>query len=252
MSKRILINATPAGEVWATFVENGTLEELFVESSRKQVMRGNIYRAHVESIDNKLRAAFINYGGDRNGFISVKDIHPDLFYRKPEKERDFQLQDVLRVNQPLLVQLKKEEDGTKGAAFTTDIALASSYTVISPVSGGESTISRKITNNKTKKELKSILGQCDPEQRYGVMLRTASEGREPHEVLADLQNQLRAWGFIQADFQSKTAPCLLYRESQLITRMVRDHFTDDVDEIILDDEEAYHQTRKANISVTKE
>ena len=76
MSKRILINATPAGEVWATFVENGTLEELFVESSRKQVMRGNIYRAHVTSIDNKLRAAFIDYGTERNGFISIKEIHP--------------------------------------------------------------------------------------------------------------------------------------------------------------------------------
>ena len=244
MSKRILINATPAGEVWATFVENGTLEELFVESSRKQVMRGNIYRAHIESIDNKLRAAFINYGGDRNGFISVKDIHPDLFYRQPENERNFKLHDVLKEGQPLLVQLKKEEDGTKGAAFTTDIALASAYTVISPVSGGESTISRKITNNKTKKELKAILSQCDPDQRYGVMLRTASEGRESHEVLADLQNQLRAWGFIQADFQTKTAPGLLYRESQLITRMVRDHFTDDVDEIVLDDEEAYHDLKR--------
>ncbi len=225
-------------------MENGTLEELFVESSRKQVMRGNIYRAVVESIDNKLRAAFINFGGDRNGFISVKDIHPDLFYRKPEDMRNFQLKDVLREGQALLVQLKKEEDGTKGAAFTTDIALASAYTVISPVSGGESTISRKITNTKTKKELKSILSQCDPEQRYGVMLRTAAEGRESHEVLADLQNQLRAWGFIQADFQMKTAPGLLYRESQLITRMVRDHFTDDVDEIILDDEEAYHDLKR--------
>ena len=74
MSKRILINATPAGEVWATFVENGTLEELFVEPSRKQVMRGNIYRAHVTSIDAKLRAAFIDYGAERNGFISIKDI----------------------------------------------------------------------------------------------------------------------------------------------------------------------------------
>ena len=244
MSKRILINATPAGEVWATFVENGTLEELFVESSRKQVMRGNIYRAHVTSIDNKLRAAFIDYGSDRNGFISVKEIHPDAFSRSPGKERDYLVSDVLHVGQPLLVQLKKEEDGSKGAAFTTDITLASAYTVISPVSGGEFTISRKITDSKIKKELRGVMKQCDPENRYGVMLRTASEGRESHEVLADLQNQLRAWGFIQADFQTKRAPCLLYRESQLITRMVRDHFTDDVDEIILDDEEAFEDLKR--------
>ena len=244
MSKRILINATPAGEVWATFVENGTLEELFVESSRKQVLRGNIYRAHVTSIDNKLRAAFIDYGTERNGFISIKDIHPDAFHRAPRKERDFQVSDVIQVGQPLLVQLKKEEDGSKGAAFTTDITLASAYTVISPVSGGESTISRKITDAKIKRSLKSIMNQCDPDERYGVMVRTAAEARESHEVLADLQNQLRAWGFIQADFHTKRAPCLLYRESQLITRMIRDHFTDDVDEIILDDEEAYEDLKR--------
>jgi ribonuclease E len=244
MSKRILINATPAGEVWATFVENGTLEELFVESSRKQVMRGNLYRAHVTSIDNKLRAAFIDYGTERNGFISIKEIHPSAYHRVPRNAQDFQVSEVLQVGQPLLVQLKKEEEGGKGAAFTTDVTLASSYTVISPVSGGEFTMSRKITDAKVKRSFKAMMKQCDAEGQYGVMLRTASEGRESHEVLADLQTQLRAWGFIQADFQSKRTPCLLYKESQLITRMVRDHFTDDVDEVILDDEEAFEDLKR--------
>jgi ribonuclease E len=152
--------------------------------------------------------------------------------------------EVLQVGQPLLVQLKKEEEGGKGAAFTTDVTLASSYTVISPVSGGEFTMSRKITDAKVKRSFKAMMKQCDAEGQYGVMLRTASEGRESHEVLADLQTQLRAWGFIQADFQSKRTPCLLYKESQLITRMVRDHFTDDVDEVILDDEEAFEDLKR--------
>ena len=159
MSKRILINATPAGEVWATFVENGTLEELFVESSRKQVMRGNIYRAHVTSIDNKLRAAFIDYGTERNGFISIKEVHPSAYHRTPRNQQDFQVSEVLQVGQPLLVQLKKEEDGGKGAAFTTDVTLASSYTVISPVSGGDFTMSRKITDAKVKRAFKAMMKQ---------------------------------------------------------------------------------------------
>ena len=128
MSKHILINASQAGEVWATYVENGTLEDIFVESSRKTVRRGNIYRATVASIDPKLKAAFIDYGQDRNGFLALKDIDPRCYHRSPKGD-EVRIQDVLTQGKPILVQLTKEENASKGAAFTTEITLASAYTV---------------------------------------------------------------------------------------------------------------------------
>ncbi|MBM4291476.1 MAG: Rne/Rng family ribonuclease, partial [Deltaproteobacteria bacterium] len=243
MSKRIIINASQAGEVWAVYVENGTVEEVFVESSRKQVLRGNIYRSHVVSIDPKLKAAFLDYGAERNGFVALKDIHPAC-YARPSKESEPRIQDVLQVGQPLLVQIKKEETGNKGAAMTTDVTLASAYTVISPMRGGEATLSRKIADGPSKKRLSGLMKEADPDEKLGVTVRTAAEGRESAEVFADLQSQIRAWHHIQADFQRMTSPGILFKESQLSTRMVRDHFTDEVDEILVDQREAYEELRR--------
>ena len=243
MSKHILINASQAGEVWAAYTENGTLEDLFVESNRKTVRRGNIYRANVVSIDAKLKAAFIDYGQERNGFLALKDIDPRCYHRSPKGD-EVRIQDVLIQGKPILVQLTKEESSSKGAGFTTEITLASAYTVFAPYSSGSHGMSRKITDNQTKKELKKVLKAADPDKQYGVMIRTAAEGQSSEDILHDFQNQVRAWGHIQADFAMNHKVGILYRESQLVTRMVRDHFTHDLDQIVVDTPEALEVLQK--------
>ena len=242
MSKRMLVNAAQAGEVRVAIVEDGILEDLNVAMEGNELIKGNIYKARVVSVEPGLQAAFIDYGAERNGFITFNDIHRRYWNKTPKESGGRPLiQDCLTPGAELLVQAYKEQIGNKGAAMTTDITMPGRFLVLMPYSGSAG-VSRKIQDESTRKKLKSLIAKLSIPEEMGIIVRTAGKERTKTELQKDYQQLIRIWGHAQARYAQLKKTGLVYKEPDVVIRSIRDYFKDDIEEIVVDDTDVLDRT----------
>ncbi|PIQ31572.1 MAG: ribonuclease E/G [Zetaproteobacteria bacterium CG_4_9_14_3_um_filter_49_83] len=240
----MLINASHDEESRVAIVIDEYLHELDIESGQKALTKGNIYKGVITKVEPSLQAAFVEYGAARQGFLPLNEIHPDFWKEGVDKSADTRkvnIQDALEHKQHVLVQVVKEERGTKGAALTTFISLAGRYLVLSPntARGG---ISRKLSE-EARRAIKQILSQLNVPENMGLIVRTAGKDQTLESLKWDYQYLSRLWDEIRIKSNNAPAPSLIYLEGDLATRAIRDHFTDDIAEIWVDNHEIYTQTK---------
>jgi ribonuclease E len=318
MSMRMLIDARHPEETRVAVVKGNRIEEFDFESAEHKQLKGNIYLAKVTRVEPSLQAAFVDYGGNRHGFLAFSEIHPD-YYQIPKADREallreeaehaaeeerlraaeldepdvpgdddfieeefdgdtatatttetgigssrspvdesaadelrrkrqnlrrrYKIQDVIQRRQVLLVQVVKEERGNKGAALTTYLSLAGRYCVLMPNTSHGGGISRKISNGADRKRLKSIMSDLNLPKTMGLIVRTAGLQRTKTEIKRDFDYLARLWDEIRERTLGSTAPALIYRDSDLIKRAIRDLYHREIDEVIVEGEEGYKQAR---------
>jgi len=245
MIKKMLLNAAEPEERRMAIVEDGILSELIIETSLLELSRGNIYKAKIVNIEPSLQATFVDYGEPRHGFLPFSEIHPNYYAPTPDgepREGRPRVQEAIKRNQEVLVQVEKEEKGTKGAALTTYISLAGRYLVLMPGSDGGG-ISRKIEGEKDRKHIKEIVRDLGVPEGMGLIVRTAGMEKNKTELSKDLQSLLRLWDSIQTKSGKTQAPALIYQEPDLVFRSIRDYFTPDIDEVIIDDKGVFNQAK---------
>lgn len=245
MIKKMLINAEDPEENRVAIVTDGILEEFDIETTHKEQVKGNIYKGVVVKVEAGLQAAFVDYGGKRAGFLPLGEVHPTC-YADPELAKRggrVRIHDVLKRNQSLLVQVVKDEIGTKGAALSTYISLPGRYLVLMP--GVDATrVSRKIEDESQRRKLKEIVAQLEPPPGMGVIIRTAGLDRTKQELQRDLAYLLKLWETILAQAKELPAPSVVYQERDLVIRSIRDYFTPDISEILVDDREVFKRARE--------
>ena len=312
----MLIDATHAEETRVVVVRGNRLEAFDFESASRRQLKGNIYLAKVMRVEPSLQAAFIEYGGNRHGFLAFNEIHPD-YYQIPVEDREalleeeaqnaseeaaaeeaeviaeragqasdetetdsdeepatasgddggdsdsddgdggdaldevprrrpqrrYKIQEVVKRRQVLLVQVVKEERGNKGAALTTYLSLAGRYCVLMPNTARGGGISRKITNQVARKKLKNIVADFELPEGMGVIVRTAGMSRTKAEIRRDFEYMLRVWDQVREVTLESTAPALVYEEANLITRTIRDLYSKEVEEILVEGEKGYRTAK---------
>ena len=247
MDRRMLINAVHSEECRIAITENKRLIELEVESYVAGKLKGNIYKAKISRIEPSLQAAFLDIGTERNGFLQINDIHPAYFtnghgsFDGPMHK--VAIQDILEAGQEIVVQVVKEERDLKGATLTTYLSLPGRYVVVMPGSdrGG---VSRKIVDIEQRRRLRKLSRELEVPYGIGMIVRTAGLDRSQSELSRDLSLQLKLWENIVSASQTVSCPTLLYKESDLATRVIRDYFTPEIREILIDDEETYSKVRE--------
>ncbi|MCF3629791.1 ribonuclease E/G [Thalassospiraceae bacterium LMO-SO8] len=285
---RMLIDASHPEETRVVIANGSRLEEFDVESESRKQLKGNIYLAKVTRVEPSLQACFVDYGGNRHGFLAFSEIHPDYYQipiadrealvaehqeqeakahedgdeddgegvevlggedeeipvRRPVNlRRQYKIQEVVKRRQILLVQVVKEERGNKGAALTTYLSLAGRYCVLMPNTARGGGISRKIAQSGDRKKLKQILGELDIPQGMAVIVRTAGSKRTKAEIRRDYDYLLRLWGEVREKTLKSIAPALVHEESDIVKRAIRDLYTKDIDEIIVQGNEAYRAAK---------
>ncbi|MCL4105352.1 UNVERIFIED_CONTAM: hypothetical protein GTU68_055483 [Idotea baltica] len=235
----MLIDATHAEETRVVVVDGNRVEEFDFESENKRQLAGNIYLAKVTRVEPSLQAAFVDYGGNRHGFLAFSEIHPD-YYQIPVADREALLiQEVIKVRQILLVQVVKEERGNKGAALTTYLSLAGRYCVLMPNTARGGGISRKITNAADRKKLKEIAHEIEVPSGAGLIIRTAGANRTKSEIKRDYEYLQRMWEQIRELTLKSIAPAKIYEEGNLIKRSIRDLYNREIDEVFVEGEAGY-------------
>jgi len=297
ITKRMLIDAAHPEEVRVAVMDGNILEELDIEASARKQLKGNIYLAKVTRVEPSLQAAFIDYGGNKHGFLAFSEIHPD-YYQIPIVDREklleeeheetheepisenkqshaeeytnenktletiggddidevqqrprffpakrYKIQEVIKRRQILLIQVNKEERGNKGAALTTYLSLAGRYCVLMPNSGKGGGISRKISNNNDRKRLKSIISELDIPQGVAVIVRTAGSDRSKAEIKRDYEYLIKLWTSIRDLTLKSNAPCLIHEEGSIIKRAIRDHYSKDIEEVVVSGDGGYRQAK---------
>ena len=247
MKKRMLINVADEEESRVAIVEDGTLEEFTIETASKEQIKGNIYNGVIVKVEPSLQAAFVDYGGNRHGFLPIGEIHARWFNddgkSAEDRERRPRIQDVLQRNQRVVVQVVKEELGTKGASLSTYVSLPGRYLVLMPESETSGGISRKIEDEEERRKLKEIVTQLEPPPNMGIIVRTAGLNRNKAELQRDMAYLQRLWASIEDKSQQSPATALIYREQDLVIRSIRDYFTPDIQEVLVDDREVYYRAR---------
>jgi ribonuclease E len=244
MSKKLmLINADHPEECRVVILEDGKVDELIVEHASHEQIKGNIYLAVINRVEPSIEAAFLDIGSKKFGFLPFKDVRKDSYLQTGEKKAKIRIQDVLVRGQKLLVQVVKEGRDAKGPSLTNWISLPGRFLVLM-VGQEASAVSRKIEDETERKKLKEIIADFDLPENMGVIIRTAGLGRTKLELQKDLQMLMKIWDQLEADMSAETttAPGLLYREPNMVVRTVRDHFTADTSEIIVDEADAYKAT----------
>ncbi len=300
-TKRMLIDAAHPEEIRVAVMDGNQLEELDVESAARRQLKGNIYLAKVTRVEPSLQAAFVDYGGNRHGFLAFSEIHPD-YYQIPVADREellaeelaasdnddadddideetsengndqendgktvetvggddidevetrrkffpakrYKIQEVIKRRQILLVQVVKEERGNKGAALTTYMSLAGRYCVLMPNTGKGGGISRKISNGSDRKRLKTIISDFNIPDGMAVIVRTAGADRNKAEIKRDYEYLIKLWGSVRDLTLKSTAPAMIHEEASIIKRAVRDHYSRDVAEVIVEGEEGYRTAK---------
>ena len=286
---RMLIDASHPEETRVVIANGSRLEEFDVESESRKQLKGNIYLAKVTRVEPSLQACFVDYGGNRHGFLAFSEIHPDYYQipiadrealvaehqeqeakahedgegeeggegvevlggedeempvRRPVNlRRQYKIQEVVKRRQILLIQVVKEERGNKGAALTTYLSLAGRYCVLMPNTARGGGISRKIAQSGDRKKLKQILGELDIPQGMAVIVRTAGSKRTKAEIRRDYDYLLRLWGEVREKTLKSIAPALVHEESDIVKRAIRDLYTKEIDEIIVQGGEAYRAAK---------
>jgi ribonuclease E len=239
--KRMLFNATQPEELRVAIVDGQKLVDLDIETAGKEQRKGNIYKGIITRIEPSLEAAFVDYGGERHGFLPFKEIARSTL--PTEGEARGRIQDLLKEGQELIVQVDKDERGSKGAALTTYISLAGRYLVLMPNNPRAGGISRRI-EGEDRNELRDVLAQLEIPEGMSVIARTAGIGRTVDELKWDLNYLLQLWKAIENAAQSQGGPFLIYQESSLVIRAIRDYYHQDIGEILIDTEEIYEQARQ--------
>ncbi|MDX2233375.1 MAG: Rne/Rng family ribonuclease [Hyphomonadaceae bacterium] len=282
MAKRMLIDAAHPEETRVVVLDGHRVDDFDFETQNKKQLRGNIYLAKVTRVEPSLQAAFVEYGGNRHGFLAFGEIHPD-YYSIPVADREalkaefdavagdadagdddeeggdddgeieekrrriltrrYKIQEVIKRRQIMLIQVVKEERGNKGAALTTYLSLAGRYCVLMPNTGRGGGISRKITNSADRKRLKKVASELDVPQGMGLIVRTAGAKRTKTEIKRDYEYLSRAWETIRDKTMSSVAPALIYEESSLVKRAIRDLYDKDVEDIHVEGEAAFKEAK---------
>ncbi|XEA97371.1 Rne/Rng family ribonuclease [Xanthomonas tesorieronis] len=235
--KRMLINATQAEELRVAIVDGQTLYDIDIEQPSKEQKKSNIYKGRITRLEPSLEAAFVEYGGERHGFLPLKEISRDYFQAGVDHNKAT-IRELLREGQEVVVQVDKEERGNKGAALTTFISLAGRYMVLMPNSPSAGGVSRRI-EGEDRAALKEALDKLNIPDDMGVIIRTAGVGRDAEELQWDLDYLLQVWKSIAEAALAKPAPFLIYQESRLIIRALRDYLRADIGEILVDTPEMY-------------
>jgi ribonuclease E len=286
MTKRILIDARQIEETRVVVLSGTRIDDFDYETENRKQLKGNVYLARVTRVEPSLQAAFVEYGGNRQGFLAFSEIHPD-YYRIPVEDREalieaetavsddeaedapeddapetvggesaededirpkrrikrYKIQEVISRKQIMLVQVVKEERGNKGAALTTYLSLAGRYCVLMPNNSRGGGVSRKITNPADRKRLKTVVGGLDIAKGMAVIVRTAGAKRTKTEIARDYAYLSKLWDEIRNRTLESQAPCLIHEEGDLIKRSIRDMYTSEVDEVLVEGEEAYKTAR---------
>ncbi|MFM2056228.1 MAG: hypothetical protein RLY71_613 [Pseudomonadota bacterium] len=240
--KRMLINATQPEERRLAIVDGQKLIDFETEVEGREQRKGNIYKAVVTRVEPSLEACFVDYGEDRHGFLPFKEISRQYF-RDGVEVRSARIQDVIREGQELLVQVEKEERGNKGAALTTFVSLAGRYLVLMPNNPRGGGVSRRI-EGEDREELKENLEQLEYPKGMSLIARTAGIGRSAPELQWDLNYMLKLWTAIDAAAKGGRGAFLIYQESSLVIRAIRDYFTADIGEILIDTDDIFDQAQQ--------
>lgn len=235
--KRMLINATHAEELRVAIVDGQSLYDLDIEQPTKEQKKSNIYKGRIIRLEPSLEAAFVDFGAERHGFLSLKEISKNYFQSGIDHQKA-SLRELIREGQEVVVQVDKEERGNKGAALTTFISLAGRYLVLMPNSPSAGGVSRRI-EGEDRAALKGALDKLTIPKDMGVIVRTAGVGRDAEELQWDLDYLLQTWRAIADAAFSKPAPFLIYQESKLIIRALRDYLRADISEILIDTQDVY-------------
>ncbi|MEK9854582.1 MAG: ribonuclease E/G, partial [Rhodobiaceae bacterium] len=286
MTKRLLIDGRQSEETRVVLLSGTRIEDFDYETENRKQLKGNVYLARITRVEPSLQAAFVEYGGNRQGFLAFSEIHPD-YYRIPVEDREalvqaerdsdededgaqeadgapetvggegadeddirprrhvrrYKIQEVVSRKQIMLVQVVKEERGNKGAALTTYLSLAGRYCVLMPNSTRRGGVSRKITNAADRKRLKTIVGGLDVQDGMAVIVRTAGAKRTKTEIARDYAYLSKLWDEIRTKTLESQAPSLIHEEGDLVKRSIRDLYTSEVDEVLVEGEDAYKQAR---------
>ncbi|MFO1339251.1 MAG: Rne/Rng family ribonuclease [Burkholderiaceae bacterium] len=240
--KRMLINATQPEERRLAIVDGQKLLDFETEIEGREQRKGNIYKAVVTRVEPSLEACFVDYGEDRHGFLPFKEISRQYF-KEGVGVRDAKIQDVISNGQELLVQVEKEERGNKGAALTTFVSLAGRYLVLMPNNPRGGGVSRRI-EGEDREELKENLDQLEYPKGMSLIARTAGIGRSAPELQWDLNYMLKLWEAIDSASKAGKGAFLIYQESSLVIRAIRDYFTSDIGEILIDTDDIYEQAHQ--------
>jgi ribonuclease E len=237
--KRILINSSYGDELRVALVDGAKLYDFDTESPEKILLKGSIFKATVSRIESSLDAAFVNFGSERHGFLPLKDLSSE--YYKKDKKGKFIC--TLEEGQEIVVQVTKEERGSKGAALTTQIGLAGRFLVLIPNSSRSGGISRRISGDE-RDQIKSTLEKLNIPDNMSAIVRTNGLGRSIEELSLDMAYLLALWDEINNTSPNAKAPSLIFRDDKLIVRVVRDYFKDDIEEILIDDKETYQEAKE--------
>ncbi len=238
--KRMLINATQQEELRMAMVDGQRLYDLNIEGPASERKKANIYKGKITRIEPSLEAAFVDYGADRHGFLPLKEISSEYFVRDVESGSKPNIREVLREGQDIVVQIDKEERGNKGAALTTYVSLAGRFIVLKPNKARSGGVSRRIVGSDRDLARQSLSGVEVPDG-MSIILRTAGIERSPEELAWDLENLLAVWHAILNVVLQRPSPFLIYRESNAVVRALRDYLTNEIGEILIDDEETYKE-----------
>lgn len=241
--ERMLINATQPEEIRVAMTKDNYLYDLDIECSNEIKKKGNIYKASITRVEPSLDAVFVEYGAKRQGFLPIKEIAPEYFLKTSSDDEKLPITALIREKQEILVQVDKEERGTKGAALTTFITLAGGYLVLMPNSPRAGGISRRIEGDE-RDELKETLHSLVMNEDMGVIIRTAGVGKNHDELQADLDMLINQWHSIKQAAQNQLSPCLIHQEGDVITRAIRDNLRKSIGEIIIDDQIAYIKAKQ--------
>jgi ribonuclease E len=238
--KKMLINATQPEELRVAMVDGQRLYDLDIENRTRLQKKASIYKGRITRVEPSLEAAFVDFGAERHGFLPLKEIAREYFYRKPASEGRIKIKEVLKEGTEVIVQVDKEERGNKGAALTTFISLAGRYMVLMPNNPRAGGISRRIEGDD-RSELKEALSALEIPEGMGVIIRTAGVGRAAEELQWDLNYLLQLWDAISKASEQAKPKELLFRESNVIIRAVRDYLREDISQVLIDSEDAFKQ-----------
>ena len=236
--KRMLINATQEEELRMAMVDGQLLYDLNIEAPASERKKANVYKGRITRVEPSLEAAFVDYGADRHGFLPLKEISSEYYVKENKSGGKPNIREVIKEGQDIVVQVEKEERGNKGAALTTFVSLAGRFIVLKPNKDNSGGVSRRITGDDRDLARKS-LNEVEIPENMSVILRTAGIDRSAEELAWDLQNLLTVWTAILNVVLERQSPFLIYRESDSVVRALRDYLTNEIGEILIDDEATY-------------
>ncbi|MCW5586465.1 MAG: Rne/Rng family ribonuclease, partial [Chromatiales bacterium] len=241
--KRMLINATQPEELRVAIVDGQKLYNLDIESPGREMKKANIYKGRITRVEPSLEAAFIDYGADRHGFLPMKEISRLYFNNDAFEAGKRNINELLKEGQEVIVQVEKEERGNKGAALTTFLSLAGRYLVLMPNNPRAGGVSRRI-EGQDRSELREAMSVLEIPEGMGLIVRTAGVGKNAEELQWDLDYLLQLWQAIEQSAGERKAPFLIYQESNVIIRSIRDHLRADIGEIVVDRPETFEQAKQ--------